>query len=182
MQTEPAKHPVKIPQPTVSTLVAALFKEVKSAHGALFDLASAGIPGDQIGIAFSAAAQQAQQSEFDLGRHAEPKDEYRLTWRLRHGFEDDLHRRGTEQMSRENAPSMGRSERPYYLVDLHDTLRGIGAAEDRILLVDRALGMHGVLVLVEAGDRAREVQSILEKNCGQIRTDSATERQRVRTH
>ena len=67
-------------------------------------------------------------------------------------------------------------EESYSEVDLHDTLQAMGVAEDRILLVNRALGEHGVLVLVEAEDSMRQVQSILERNSGQIRTDSVTER------
>jgi len=35
---------------------------------------------------------------------------------------------------------------------------------------------EGVLVLVNAGDRSKEAESILERNAGQIRTDTVTER------
>jgi hypothetical protein len=182
MQTEPAKRPVKMPQPTVSTLVAALFTETKSAHGALADLASAGIPGDRIAVTFSAAGQQTQRQQFD-STHSGAADDCSLVWRLRHGFERDLHHHGAKRASEKNPLSMGsRVERPYCVVELHDTLRGIGVAEDRIQLLDRNLGMHGVLILVEAEDQTREVQSILEKNCGQIRTDSVTEREHTKPY
>ena len=33
----------------------------------------------------------------------------------------------------------------------------------------------GVLLLVNAGDRSKEAESIMERNSGQIRTDTATE-------
>ena len=180
MQTEPAKRPVKTPQPTVSTLVAALFTETKSAHGALADLASAGIPGDRIAVTFSAAGQQTQRQQFD-STHSSAADDCSLVWRLRHGFEQDLHQHGAKLAS-ENPSTGSRVERPYCVVELHDTLRGIGVAEERIQLLDRNLGMHGVLILVEAEDQTREVQSILEKNCGQIRTDSVTEREHTKAY
>ncbi|HEV2272706.1 MAG TPA: hypothetical protein VGR96_01000 [Acidobacteriaceae bacterium] len=186
METDSAKMPIKIPQPTASSLVAALFTETKSAHGALADLARAGVPGDQIGVAFSAEGQRALWSEFELGGEGHrivPKDEYSLIWRLRRSFEHDLHKRGADQFSATGSEEMlNGADHPYYLVHLHDTLRAIGVAEDRILLLDRALGMRGVLVLVEAGDRVREVERILERNSGQIRSASATEREHLTGH
>jgi len=41
------------------------------------------------------------------------------------------------------------------------------------------MGASGLLILVDAGDRADEAESILEQNRGFLRTVMATERSRV---
>ena len=68
---------------------------------------------------------------------------------------------------------------PYTEIDLVDTASGLGVAEDTIRLLDRDIGPNGVLILVDAGDRATEVEAMLEKNRGFLRTAMATERSRA---
>ena len=169
-----------------SNLVVALFTEGKSAHGAIADLKIAGIRGDRIAVAFSAEGKQAHWEEFQPlkpGQQPLAKDNYSFAWRLRRGFEEDLHHRGAEVLAHGTADSpTDEVVASHCEVDLQETLRAMGVAEDRIQLLNRILGQKGVLILVDAGDHSREVQSILERNTGQIRTDSATERPPAAAH
>jgi hypothetical protein len=174
--------PLKITQAKVSDLVVALFRESHSAHGAIADLESAGFHKDRVAIAFSAEGKKAHEEGSRKGHWGEPTtpaSEYSLAWKLRRWIEGDIHRQGSEQMSAEGKnSSAGDQEEQYSEVDLHEALKGVGVPEKRILLLDQVLGIDGILILVHARERAREAQIILEKNCGQIRTDTATERAR----
>ena len=68
-------------------------------------------------------------------------------------------------------------EKPAYTeIDLTDTLRGLGVAEDTIKLLDEEMGTNGMFVLVHAGDRGDEAESILDRNRGFVRTVMITER------
>ena len=72
--------------------------------------------------------------------------------------------------------SSGQPLQNYSEIDLREPLESMGVAEDRILLLNREIREKGVLLLVNAGDRSKEAESIMERNSGQIRTDTATER------
>ena len=72
--------------------------------------------------------------------------------------------------------SSGEPLENYSEIDLRETLESMGVAEDRILLLNREIREKGVLILVNSGNRSREVESIMERNSGQIRTDTVTER------
>ena len=72
--------------------------------------------------------------------------------------------------------SSGEPLQNYSEIDLRETLQSMGVAEDRILLLNREIREKGVLLLINAGDRSKEAESIMERNSGQIRTDTATER------
>ena len=68
-------------------------------------------------------------------------------------------------------------EQPVYTeIDLTETLRGLGVAEDTIQLLDQEMGRDGIFVLVNAGERGDEVESILDRNRGFIRTVMVTEK------
>jgi hypothetical protein len=164
--------PAKIARGKVPGLAIGLFRESHSAHGAVADLESAGFGGDQIAIAFSAEGEKAHKEGSGKGHWGEETaaaSEFSLAWKLRQWFEKDLHRHGVESLPDQRQEHCSE-------VDLEGTLKGLGVAEDRILLLDQILGVNGVLVLVDARERSREAEVILEKNCGQIRSDSATER------
>lgn len=172
--------PTEMIRPMASKLVVALFTDIQSAHGAIVDLTGAGFSNGQISVAFYAENQQARLEATGVhspSRRADPVGRSSLAWRLRRSFEHDLHRSGNDQMAgQDQDPSTGEVGRPYCVVDLRDTLLSMGVAEDRILLLNRELGDKGVLVLVQADERLKEAESIIERNSGQIRTDTATER------
>jgi hypothetical protein len=179
-----ATGPLKITGAIIPDLVVGLFTESHSAHGAIADLDIAGFHRDRVAIAFSAEGKKAHQEGSHKGHWGEPTppaSEYSLAWKLRHWVEGDTHRRGAEQMSgeRPTGGQAGHQEEQYSEVDLHDTLKGVGVPEKRILLLDQILGVDGLLVLVDARERSREARVILEKNCGQIRTGMVTERARL---
>ncbi len=164
--------PIKITSAIGPDLVVALFTESHSAHGAIADLESAGFRRDRVAIAFSPEGKKAEESSHKghWGEPTPPESEYSLAWRFRHWIEHDLHRQGAEQMSARHTSGAQHGEEEYSEVDLHSTLQVLGVPEVRIQLVDQILGVNGVLVLVDAAERTREAEVILERNCGLIRT------------
>jgi hypothetical protein len=167
-------------RPKTSNLVVALFADSQAAHGAIADLRDAGFSNGQISIAFSVEGKQAQLGKIEAyspDQHVVSKERNSLAWKLRRSFEHDLHRSGTDQMARRNEDlSSDEPRETYSEVDLRETLQSMGVAEDRIFLLNREIGEKGVLVLVNAADRSNKAESIMERNSGQIRTDTATER------
>jgi hypothetical protein len=102
-----------------------------------------------------------------------------ILWKFRHSFEHDLHKSGAGLSSNQDALVATAERTPYTEVDLDDTLRGIGVAPATIKLLDREIGANGMLILVDAGDRCDEIESILEQNRGMSRTVMATERAKI---
>jgi hypothetical protein len=167
-------------RPRTSNLVIALFDGSQAAHGALADLTDAGFSNGQISIAFSAEGKQVQLGKTEAhypAQYAVSEVRTSLVWKLRRGLEHDLHRSGTAQMTGQDKDlSSGQPLQNYSEIDLRETLESMGVAEDRILLLNREIREKGVLLLVNAGHRSKEAESIMERNSGQIRTDTATER------
>ena len=166
-------------RPKTSNLVVALFADSQAAHGAIADLRDAGFSNGQISIAFSVEGKQAQLGKIEAyspDQHVVSKERNSLAWKLRRSFEHDLHRSGTAQMAGQDKDlSSGETGQTYSEIDLRDTLQSMGVAEDRILLLNREIGEKGVLLLINAGNRSEEAEAIMERNSGQIRTDTATE-------
>jgi hypothetical protein len=166
-------------KPTDSNLVVALFTDRQYVQGAIADLRDVGFSSRQIRIAFSVESKQAEWGESavrDQGRHAVSEEKNSLAWRLKRSFEHDLHRSGADQMTGEDEDlSSSGPGPPYSQVDLRETLLSMGVVEQRILLLNREMGEKGALVLVNAEDRTQEVESIMVRNSGQMRTDTATE-------
>ncbi len=159
-------------------LVAALFQERKHATDAISDLIEAGFPGRNIRLAYAfddpTFAVHPNAAELK-GPDIQAADGHSLRWRMRHKFEDDLHKRGADQLSGEDADDSHAHQPPYEQVTLHDTLAGLGVMEDRITLLNREIGPTGAFLLVDGSHRWKDVVAIVERNCGDIRTDTATE-------
>jgi len=160
-------------------LVVALFMDIQDARGAIADLADAGFGKSQIRVIFSDQAKIVirenpeikavdKQTTLDGGKS--------LVWRLRRSFNHDLHRSGTDQMTGQDQNQSSSSGAALYSkVSLREALSPLGVAEDTIGLLNREMGPDGLLILVDAGPRCPQTQSILERNAGIIRTDTATE-------
>jgi len=156
-------------------LVAALFFNEMSARDAIADLKIAGLRAGQIGVALSKRGKLGHTESVPCDLHGK----HSILWKFRHSFEHDLHKSGAGLSSSQDA-LVARAERtPYTEVDLDDTLRGIGVAPATINLLDREIGANGMLILVDAGDRCDEIESILEQNRGMSRTVMATERAKI---
>lgn len=145
--------------------ITAVFVNIHDARGAIADLQDAGFAPDEIRVAFST------YSSFGPGSAS---GEASLPWRLKHLFTQDMHLRGEQQMHGINARDVA-PKIPYREVGLVETLREIGLNPDRVELLNREVGDHGALVLVDAGFVERKAEAILQKNCGRIRTDTANE-------
>jgi hypothetical protein len=167
-------------RPKTSNLVVALFADSQAAHGAIADLRDAGFSNGQISIAFSVEGKQAQLGKIEAyspDQHVVSEERNSLAWKLRRSFEHDLHRSGTAQMTGQDRDlSSGQPLQNFTEINLRETLESMGVAEGRILLLNREIRAKGVLLLVDAGDRSMEAESIMQRNSGQIRTDTVTER------
>jgi hypothetical protein len=155
-------------------LVAGLFFNEMSARDAIADLKIAGVRAGQIGVALSKQGKRelTKSGPCDLhGKHS-------ILWKFRHSIEHDLHHTGAGLSSTQDEVATRGEARSYTEVDLDDTLREIGVAPATINLLDREIGANGMLILVDAGDRCDEIESILERNRGMSRTVMATERAR----
>jgi hypothetical protein len=158
-----------------ANLVAALFLDEISARDAIADLKIAGLSAGQIGVALSQRGklEHSQSVACDLhGKHS-------IRWKLRHSFEHDLQSHGADLSSKHDEVTAMAETTPYTEVDLDDTLGRIGVAQATINLLDREIGANGMLILVDAGVRCDEIESILGRNRGMPRTVMATERCRI---
>jgi hypothetical protein len=168
--------PIRVSEPP--RLAIGLFTETTSVRDAVADLREAGFETSQIYVAFSAEHDSVDPKHEQLWQgHGKGLfgGEHSVPWRIRHSFERDLHRRGAESMGPHAASAEGKAASECTEVNLHDILTSIGVAESRIWLVNRQVGQNGALVIVDALTRKRQAESILIRNCGQIRTDTATE-------
>jgi hypothetical protein len=156
-------------------LVAALFFNEMSARDAIADLNIAGLRAGQIGVALSKRGKLEHNESVPCDLHGK----HSVLWKFRHSFERDLHKSGAGLSSTQDQVASRGETIPYTEVDLDDTLRGIGVAPATISLLDREIGANGMLILVDAGDRCDEIESILERNRGMSRTVMATERAKV---
>jgi hypothetical protein len=164
---------------TASNIVAALFFDDVSARDAVADLKIAGFRARDIGVALSEEGKRARNRSSDakhFSAGAIPEGEHSLLWKFRHSLE---HSQEPNLSSREDAALAGAERPPYRQVDLTDTLLALGVADVTIRLLDREMGASGLLILVDAGDRADEAESIFEQDRGFLRTVMATEHSRV---
>ena len=162
-------HPIRRMGLTRSNLVAALFLKAVSACDAIADLKIAGFHASDIGVALSKQGIREQQQCPDLeGKHS-------IRWKVRHSLKHDSHTQGGGLSSRHDAAAASEEKPGYTEIDLTETLRGLGVAEDTIKLLDEEMGADGMFVLVHAGDRGDEAESILDRNRGFVRTVMVTE-------
>jgi ABC-type transport system involved in cytochrome bd biosynthesis fused ATPase/permease subunit len=64
---------------------------------------------------------------------------------------------------------------PYTEIDLVGNLSDLGVARDTIKLLEDRMGAKGLIVIVHAKDRIDQVESILVKNRGMLRTPMVTQ-------
>ena len=170
-------HPIKRMGLTRSNLVAALFLKPVSARDAIADLKIAGFHSSDIGVAISKLGQREQERSPDAVRSPDNLEgKHSIPWKVRHSLKHDSHTHGPGFSSREDAAEANEEQPVYTEIDLTDTLRGLGVAEDTIKLLDQEMGKDGLFVLVHAGDRGEEAESILDRNRGFVRTVMVTER------
>lgn len=157
-------------------LVAAVFFDDVSARDAIADLKLAHFHADEVAVALpqkrkgtQTAAPEENRTPPNLeGKHSIP-------WRIRHSVQHDLQTHGPGLSTKEDREAAQQEKPAFTEVDLADTLAAIGVAEDTIKLLEDRMGPDGLLILVEAGDRVDDVESILVRNRGILRTVMATE-------
>jgi len=170
-------HPIKRMGLTRSNLVAALFLKPVSARDAIADLKIAGFRCSDIGVAISHLGQRELERSPNAARETCDLDgKHSIRWKVRHSLQHDLQTHGGGLSSRPDAAAANEEKPAYTDIDLTDTLRGLGVSEDTITLLDEEMGTNGMFVLVHAGDRGDEAESILDRNRGFVRTVMITER------
>jgi hypothetical protein len=170
-------HPIRRMGLTRSNLVAALFLKRVSACDAIADLKIAGFHTSDIGVAISKLGERELQRSPETTRTpADLEGKHSIRWKVRHSVQHDLHTHGGGLSSQPDAAAANLEKPAYTEIDLTDTLRGLGVAEDTINLLDEEMGRDGMFVLVHAGDRGEEAESLLDRNRGFVRTVMVTER------
>jgi hypothetical protein len=168
-------HQLKRMGLTRSNLVAALFLKAVSARDAIADLKIAGFHSCDIGLALSQRGLREQERRPNaIETPGDLEGKHSIRWKVRHSIKHDSHGRGLS--SRADAAAANEEKPGYTEIDLTETLRGLGVAENTITLLDEEMGTDGMFVLVNAGDRGEEAESILDRNRGFVRTVMVTER------
>jgi hypothetical protein len=152
---------------TPNKLVAAVFLDETAARDAIADLKLAGFTAGDIGVCSSCGGGH---------KDADPAGKHSLRWRLRHSFQSDLYKQGPAVPTSKGHEALANQEGiPYTELDLAEAMRALHMPPETIQLVDREVGPDGLLIFVAAGyDREREVESILERDRGILRTSMAT--------
>jgi hypothetical protein len=152
---------------TPNQLVAAVFLDDTSARDAIADLKLGGFRAADLGVCTSRESRSAPLAADPAGKHS-------LLWRLRHSVEHDYTTDGPGLTSDVAKKAACQEDAPYTELDLASAMRCMGVGPDTIQLVDQEIGPDGLLIFVSAGERSREVESILERNRGILRTSMAT--------
>jgi hypothetical protein len=148
-------------------LVAAVFFDEKTARDAVADLQLAHFHSDHIAV----AVPENRKSEPPLNG----RGEHTIRWKLRHSFQHDLQSHGAGLSTKEDEAAATAEDPPYTEIDLVENLTDLGVARDTIRLLEDRMGAHGLIVIVHAKDRIDEVESILVKNRGMLRTPMVTQ-------
>lgn len=166
-------HPDMTRQIAPLGVVAATFYDWKHANDAIVDIQEAGFGHNAVALAFSTEAARRSTS-VTLQEHS-------WLWKFRQRHEQDLHQRGDELMSTSAGEvPLHQSAAEVAAIDpmevnLSVVLEMFGAdSEDRIAILNHDMSPKGALLLVKCDTRAREVEAILERNAGTIRTEAVT--------
>jgi hypothetical protein len=166
---------------TPSHVVAAVFLDEVSARDAIADLKLAGVRASQIGVALSDEGKRIHG--LNPGEKHLPSDlegKHSVLWRVRHSIKHDVHsHHGPSLSSRHDAAAANEEQPPFTEIDLTDTLRGLGIAEKTIELLHHQVGAKGILIMVDARDRADQLECILLNNRGMPRTVMVTEQAKI---
>ena len=137
----------------------------------------AGFEADDIGVAMSGQAHLVTDAGGDA-KHSFPDIEgkHSILWRLRHSFEHDLHTQGGDLSIADELAAINKEKPAFTELDLSDTLGSVGVAKETIKILEDRMGRDGLFIIVNAGERGeKEVESILVRNRGMLRTAMATE-------
>ncbi len=159
-------------------VVAAIFFDEVTARDAIVDLKLAGFPAGAIAVAPSPAGEPAEGGQ-GATLAKDLSGEHTMHWRLRHTFKHDLHARRTDLTSVDDVVEASREEVPFTEIELKQTLLQSGVAPATIQLLQDRMGSNGMLIMVDAGDRVDEVESILVRDGGMLRNVMATEQSRI---
>jgi hypothetical protein len=150
-------------------VVAAIFFNDVSTRDAIADLKLAGFHADEIGVALSERRDAKHLPPEIEGKHS-------ILWQLRHAIRHDNQSHGAGLSNAEDLAAACKERPAFTTIDLAETLGRRGVAKETIKLLDDRMGPDGSFIIVDAGDRGeKEVESILVRNRGMLRTVMATE-------
>jgi hypothetical protein len=159
-------------------LIAAVFLSEQAAGDAIADLNLAGFTASDIGVAVSGEDRTGKPTGKSPGEEPQiDPSTHGVFWKLRHANEHDLDRTGPGLTSRHAENAVG-GNLAYTVLNLNETLRARGIAENTIHLLCQEVGADGILIVVRALERHDKVESILVRNHGHLRTAMAVEHAR----
>ncbi len=158
--------------------VAAIFFDDVTARDAIVDLKLAGFSAGAIAVAPSTSGVPGEAAQGAM-LPSDLSGEHTMHWRLRHSFEHDLHARGADLATVDDVVEASRQEIPFTEVHLQQTLSQAGVAPATVQLLQDRMGPNGMLIMVDAGDRVNEVESILVRDGGMLRNVMVTEQPRI---
>jgi hypothetical protein len=147
-------------------LVSAFFLNDVNTRDALADLTLAHFDADHVAVA------EPRNSTLGQSISLETEGKHSLFWRLRHTLERDLH---TRPGAAHQPPEVDSVEPTFTPVDLVEKLTSLGVAATTIRLLEDRMGADGFMIMVDAGDRTKEAESILVRNRGMLRNVMVSE-------
>jgi hypothetical protein len=155
---------------TIDNVSLAYFADYRRISDSVRDLCTAGFAAGGINISQSRAQQKASPKMQEGGQLPDAIGAHSRLWRWKRTLAHDRQRRGADQMSGlDMAPSEGKNP-TCSSFDLQTTLTAMHVPAMVITLLLQDVQNEGMFLLVDASDRVREADSILDRNAGYIRT------------
>jgi hypothetical protein len=157
---------------SVSNVALAYFMNARHLHDAATDLCSAGFLPGAINITQSAPSGVLSfLKDRDRARRLDALDQHTWLWRTKRFLAHDVHRRGADQISGDDAVEQNFKNPTCAPMDFEAVLSAMSVSPIVAALLLRDLRDDRVFVLVDAEGRVEEACSILKINSGHMRTE-----------
>jgi hypothetical protein len=155
---------------TIDNVSLAYFADYRRISDSVRDLCTAGFAADGINISQSRAQQKSNPEMHEGNQLPDAIGPHSRLWRWKRTLAHDRQRRGADQMSGlDMAPLEGKNP-TCSRFDLQTVLTAMRVPAMVITLLLQDVQNEGMFMLVDASDRVREADSILDRNAGYIRT------------
>ncbi len=176
--TEERREPDMTRQLAPLGVVVASFYDHKHANDAIADLRKAGFGHDAVAITYPTNAKAGPNAEADRISASGAPPKHSWLWKFRQRQEEDLHQRGDQQMSSDGTLPESDAEQMDVnptVITLREAFEMFGTyTRDRVAVLNHDMGPRGALLLIKCDLRAREVEALMERNAGTIRTAAVT--------
>jgi hypothetical protein len=155
---------------TINNVSLAYFEDYRRISDSVRHLCTAGFAADGINISQSRAQQRANPKMYQGGPLPDAIGVHSRLWRWKRTLAHDRQRRGADQMKRLDIVPLEGKNPTCSSFDLQATLAAMHVPATVITLLLQDVQNEGMFMLVDASDRVREADSILDRNAGYIRT------------